>query len=70
MDCRDADSLAQSGLRAAGPRISAAVSYIKLRLMQEASLLRQQWLMWVFCITIDFYGASMVFRNLAFYRYR
>ena len=26
--------------------------------------------MWLLCLTTDVYGASMVFRNLAFYRYR
>jgi hypothetical protein len=36
----------------------------------ERGSLRMQWRMWLLCLIVDVYGACMVFRNLAFYRFR
>jgi hypothetical protein len=44
--------------------------HARRRFSQELSLLRRQWRMWLLCLATGVYGASMVFRNLAFYRYR
>jgi hypothetical protein len=44
--------------------------HARRRFAQELSLLRRQWRMWLLCLATGVYGASMVFRNLAFYRYR
>jgi hypothetical protein len=44
--------------------------HIMQRCLQELCLLRMQWRMWLLCLIVDVYGASMVFRNLAFYRFR
>lgn len=44
--------------------------YMRKRAVQEWNLLSRQWRMYVTCITINIYGGSMLFRNLAFYRYR
>jgi hypothetical protein len=44
--------------------------HVMKRCSQELCLLRMQWRMWLLCLIVDVYGASMVFRNLAFYRFR
>ena len=44
--------------------------HILERCVQELCLLRMQWRMWLLCLFVDVYGACMVFRNLAFYRFR
>jgi len=44
--------------------------YINQRLKDEISLLAMQWRMWLLCLFIDVYCVSMLFRNLAFYRFR
>ena len=44
--------------------------HILERCVQELCLLRMQWRMWLLCLIVDVYGACMVFRNLAFYRFR
>ena len=54
-------------------RVAASASpgeYIRRRAAQEWNLLCRQWRMYVTCITVNIYGGSMLFRNLAFYRYR
>lgn len=45
------------------------LSHVKMRIRCEASLLRKQCRMYIFCIFINIYGGSVVFRNLAFYRF-
>lgn len=44
--------------------------HIEQRLRDELCLLAAQWRMWLLCLFIDIYCASMLFRNLAFYRFR
>jgi hypothetical protein len=46
------------------------LKHIQQRLKDELSLLALQWRMWLLCLFIDIYCASMLFRNLAFYRFR
>ena len=46
------------------------IDYIRRRAAQEWNLLRRQRCMYITCITVNIYGGSVVFRNLAFYRYR
>ena len=46
-----------------------ACAFVGRRALEEWDLLHRQWKMYVLCITINIYGGSMVFRNLAFYRY-
>jgi hypothetical protein len=56
-----------------GPRLGGhadVLLHARRRFSQELSLLRLQWRMWLLCLATGVYGASMVFRNLAFYRYR
>jgi len=49
---------------------ASVLLHVRRRFANELYLLRVQWRMWLLCFTADVYGASMVFRNLAFYRYR
>jgi hypothetical protein len=49
---------------------ASVLLHVRRRFANELCLLRVQWRMWLLCFTIDVYGACMVFRNLAFYRYR
>jgi len=44
--------------------------HARRRFSQELGLLRRQWRVWLLCLATGVYGGSMVFRNLAFYRYR
>jgi hypothetical protein len=44
--------------------------HVQDRFAQEMCLLRIQWRMLLFCFIIDVYGTLMLFRNLAFYRFR
>jgi hypothetical protein len=50
--------------------VADVLLHVRRRFAQEFRLLRVQWRMWLLCFTTDVYGACMVFRNLAFYRYR
>lgn len=49
--------------------VEEAAQFVRRRALEEWNLLQRQWKMYVLCITINIYGGSMVFRNLAFYRY-
>jgi hypothetical protein len=49
---------------------SVACSRRRYRRFLRGGLLRMQWRMWLLCLIVDVYGACMVFRNLAFYRFR
>ena len=49
--------------------VETACAFVGRRALEEWDLLRRQWKMYVLCITINIYGGSVVFRNLAFYRY-
>ena len=60
----------QGAMNWQGNSSGPAFSYIRQRAAQEWDLLCRQWRMYVTCITVNIYGGSMVFRNLAFYRYR
>jgi len=46
------------------------LKHVQQRLKDELCLLAAQWRMWLLCLFIDIYCASMLFRNLAFYRFR
>ena len=46
------------------------LKHIQQRLKDELCLLALQWRMWLLCLFIDIYCASMLFRNLAFYGFR
>jgi hypothetical protein len=46
------------------------LKHVKLRVAQELRLLQMQWSMLLLCFTVIVYGSMMVFRNLAFYRFR
>lgn len=45
------------------------VGYLRIRAAQELGLLQRQRLMYATCIIVNIYGGSMLFRNIAFYRY-
>jgi hypothetical protein len=53
----------------AAGKIESACAFVGTRAREEWDLLHRQWKMYVLCITVNIYGGSMVFRNLAFYRY-
>ena len=44
--------------------------HVRQRFAQELCLLRMQWRMLLLCLIVDVYGTLIVFRNLAFYRFR
>ncbi len=46
------------------------VLHVRRRFANELCLLRVQWLMLLLCLTVIVYGSLMLFRNLAFYRFR
>ena len=46
------------------------MTHVRKRLRNEANLLRRQIRMYLFCIFIILYGGSVVFRNVAFYRFQ
>ena len=58
---KDIQSFTESG---------SVLLHVRRRFANELCLLRVQWRMWLLCFTTDVYGVCMVFRNLAFYRYR
>ena len=44
--------------------------HVRRRFANELCLLRVQWRMLLLCLTVIVYGSLMLFRNLAFYRFR
>eukprot|EP01062_Namystynia_karyoxenos_P079931 TRINITY_DN8526_c0_g1_i1.p1 TRINITY_DN8526_c0_g1~~TRINITY_DN8526_c0_g1_i1.p1 ORF type:complete len:417 (+),score=135.90 TRINITY_DN8526_c0_g1_i1:94-1251(+) len=63
IECREADS----PRRAQGGR---QLGRVEMRLRCEVNLLRRQVVVILVCLVVLIYGALIVFRNLAFYRYK